>query len=105
MECNRDSASHSAIWESMLAYIRGMIIYFTVQKRKKRQSKITRLEQTIHKLEKEHAQTKNTEITHLLTQKRLEYCKLCSHKAEADMTRYRYHYYEKGEKTGKLLSW
>ncbi len=105
LECNRDSASHSAIWESMLAYIRGMTISFAVQKRKKKHSKITRLEQTIHKLEKEHAQTKNTDITHLLTQKRLEYCNLCSHKAEADMARTRYHYYEKGEKTCKLLSW
>lgn len=62
LECNRDSASHKAIWESLLAYIRGMTISFTAQNRKEKQSELTRLEQTIHKLEEEHAQTRKTEI-------------------------------------------
>lgn len=58
LECNRNSASHSAIWKSILAYLRGLIISFTAQKRKEKQIVLTTLEHDIHKLEKEHAQTK-----------------------------------------------
>lgn len=45
------------------------------------------------------------DILNSFTLKRIHYNNLCTNKAEAALGRTNYHYYEQGNKTGKLLAW
>lgn len=83
------------------AYLRGRSI--SLWARCKEQRKNVN-EEDFHNLEKQHAQTQDVQSQNVLTQKRLEFKNLMTTKAERKIARTWYHYYEKGEKTGKLLS-
>lgn len=63
------------------------------------------MERDIKKQEQEYIATKNEEYLNTLKKTRMQYNNLCTSKEEAAMARTRYHYYEFGNKTSKLLAW
>ena len=105
LKINVNSASPSTVWEALKAFLRGQISSFGAFKQKKSRQILNTLDKEIHELEKKHAETNQAEILHILRKKRLEHSNLTTRQAETDMARTKYHYYENGDKTGKLLSW
>lgn len=63
------------------------------------------MERDIKKQEQEYIATKKEEYLNTLKKTRMQYNNLCTSKEEAAMARTRYHYYEFGNKTSKLLAW
>ena len=105
LETNLNSAPHSIVWDSLKAYMRGHILSYCSHKVKEKKKMLIKLEKEIRECEQLHCNIKNQETLNTLSQKRLIYNNLCTNKAEAAMARTRYHYYEFGEKTSKLLAW
>ena len=66
---------------------------------------MTKLDEEIRILVQKHTETKRLDILNSLTVKQIQYNNLCTTKAEAALARTNYHYYEYGNKTGKLLAW
>lgn len=85
--------------------MRGNIISYLSHKNKQKRDQLLQLEHEIKILETQHAQTKQSKTLSSLKQKRTLYDNLCTSKAEAAMARTKYHYYEFGNKTSKLLAW
>lgn len=56
-------------------------------------------------MELEHSLTNNDECFSQLNQKQVLYNNLCTQKVESIMARTKYHYYEFGNKTSRLLAW
>lgn len=65
----------------------------------KNNKKGLKLEEETANVVKKHAQT--SDVRYLFTQKRLKYNNLLSAKAEAQMAKMKYQYFENGEQTGK----
>lgn len=105
LETNLNTASHSVVWETLKAYMRGNIISYLSHKNKQKRDQLLQLEHEIKILETQHAPTKQSKTFSSLKQKRTLYDNLCTSKAEAAMARTKYHYYEFGNKTSKLLAW
>ncbi len=105
LSINKGTASPTAVWESLKAYLRGETISYASWKRKQYILKTNTLESEIRKLEKEHSQTKNETTFHLLNNKRTEYNMLTTRVVENAMARTKQQYYEHGDKSGKLLAW
>ena len=61
-------------------------------------------ENDIRKLEREHAHTKREVALNTLCLKRIQCNNICTNKAEADLPRISYQYYEFGDKTIKATS-
>uniref|UniRef100_A0A8C6T476 exodeoxyribonuclease III n=1 Tax=Neogobius melanostomus TaxID=47308 RepID=A0A8C6T476_9GOBI len=95
LKINTNTASASAVWESLIAYIRGQIISYTAHQKKENKKANTKLEEEILNLERQYAETEDENIKDKLTLKRLEYNNLLTAKAEAQMAITKYHYYEK----------
>ena len=102
---NVNSASHANIWEALKAFMRGHILSYSAHKTREKRQTLLKLEEEIKSLEQQHSQTNAMDIFNTLTAKRIEYNNLCTSKAEAALARTNYHYYEYGNKTGKLLAW
>jgi len=105
LDANSNSSSHANIWEALKAYMRGQILSYSAHKVKQIRERLTKLERDIRKQEQEYIATKKEEHLNTLKKTRLEYNNLCTSKEEAAMARTRYHYYEFGNKTSKLLAW
>lgn len=105
MATNTNSSSHAFIWEALKAYMRGQILSYSSYKIREKRKTLANLENEIRDLEHEHTQTKSEMVLNTLSLKRIQYDNLCTNKAEADLARTNYHYYEFGDKTSKLLAW
>lgn len=105
METNINSSSHAFIWEDLKAYMKGQILSYSSHKIREKKKTLVNLENEIRELELEHARTKSEWALNTLSLKLIQYDNLCTNKAEADLARTRYHYYEFGNKTSKLLAW
>lgn len=105
METNTNSSSHVFIWEALKAYMRGQILSYSSHKIREKKKTLANLENEIRDLEREHTHTKSEMVLNTLSLKRIQYDNLCTNKAEADLARTNYHYYEFGDKTSKLLAW
>ena len=105
LDANSNSSSHANIWEALKAYMRGHILSYSAHKVKKNRETLTKLERDIKNLEQDYITTKKEEHLGALTKARMLYNNLCTNKEEAAMSRTRYHYYEFGNKTSKLLAW
>ena len=105
LKINTNTASASAVWESLLAYIRGQIISYTANQKRENKKIYSKLEEEILHLERQYTENQSEIIKNHLTLKRHEFNNLLTAKVEKQMAITKYHYYEKGEKTGKMLSW
>lgn len=105
LEANTNSSSQSNIWEALKAFMRGHILSYSAHKAREKRRKLVKLEMDIRKLEQDHQASKNDEHLTSLLKIRTMYNNLCTSKEEAAMARTKYHYYEFGNKTSKLLAW
>ena len=55
LKVNQNSVSHAIIWESLKAYLRGVVISYEANKLKERSNKLKQLQTEIRTLENEHA--------------------------------------------------
>ena len=111
LETNVNSASNAITWDALKAFMRGCILSNSTCKSKERRKELTKLDREIRILEQKHSDTKRMDILISLTVTQIlilitNYNKnVCTAKAEAALARTRYHHYEYGNKTGKLLAW
>ena len=105
LEANSASSSHANISEALKAYMRGQILSYSAHKVKQNREKLAELERDIKRYEQDHIATKKEEDLNRLIKTRMQYNNLCASKEEAAMARTRYHYYEFGNKTSRLLAW
>lgn len=75
LETNLNTASHSVVWETLKAYMRGHIISYLSHKNKQKRDQLSQLEREIKIFEIQHAQTKQSETLSALKLKRILYDK------------------------------
>lgn len=94
-------------WEAFKAFIRGQIKSYTSRKRRESQERIRDLESKIKLLKNKSFQGAQREhdTSKQLLQLRTQYNELTSDKATANLIKFKQHYYNQGEKPGRLLAW
>lgn len=102
---NVGSASPGVVWESLKAYLRGIIISYSSGKKKKHQCQLNLLSKDIKKLEHDCSVYGDENMFQKLNSLRLEYDMLSTKEAECALLRSKQRYYEQGDKIGKLLAW
>ena len=105
LETNRsDQVSPSLLWETLKAFIRGGIIFFSAHLTKNRRLKQQELLDAILDIDRQQASTINPDLTTKRLQLQTEFDLLSTGKAEYLLRRTRATYYEHGDKAVRLLA-
>lgn len=99
-----DSTSHSLLWETLKAYIRGQIISFSSHLYKTRRAELERLSKAILDLDRQYASTPSPELYKQRLNLQSEFNLLSTNEAERLLLHSRGAYYEHGDKASRLLS-
>lgn len=102
---NKGTASSGVVWESLKAYLRGIIIAYSSGKKKKYQNQLNLLSEDIKKLKLDCSACGDENMYMRLRSLQLEYEMWSTKEAECAFLRSEQCYYEQGDKIGKLLAW
>lgn len=94
----------SNLWETLKAVVRGEIIAFETAQRKKVRMRMTKLENTLTKLESLHKNCPNTELLKEIIALKYEYNSLLSGSVLKLLCKVKQRYYELGDKPQNLLA-
>ncbi|KAG7512241.1 hypothetical protein JOB18_024128 [Solea senegalensis] len=105
METNQDpQISKGCLWETLKAYLRGIIISFTASANKKNAKRLLEIEIRICAIDQEHALTPSENLYRERILLQTEYDIIMTERAEDLHRKSRLNYYESGERASKLLS-
>ena len=96
--------SHSTIWETLKAYLRGQIIGYASHTKKARMAKLEDLSAQILKLDNQYASAPTAELYQQRIRLQTEFDLASTSKAEQLLLKSRHTFYEFGDKAGKLLA-
>lgn len=96
--------SHSTLWETLKAYLRGQIIEFSSRIKKIRMAKIKDISQALAKIDEQHASSPSSALYKERLRLQTEYDIVTTDKAAHQITKARFNIYESGDKAGKLLA-
>ena len=99
-----DSISHSLIWESLKAFLRGQIISYSANLSKQHNLKISRLTKSILNLDHQYALHPTPELYKERLNLQTEFDLLTTKQEEHMLLQSRGNEYEHGEKAGRLLA-
>lgn len=92
------------LWDAYKAYMRGIIISFSSQKKKERLAEQTNIENRIKQLEEEYTQSKSQEVLEKLKKDRSLLNDIITKKAEKDILFAKQRLFEFGNKSNKFLA-
>lgn len=101
---NSPTVSRCTLWETMKAYIRGMIISYTANANKKLYTRQKELLNKIKEIDKQHASAPSSELYKERLLLKTEYDISIASQMQDMYVRSRSEHYEHGERAGKLLS-
>lgn len=93
------------VWDTLKAYIRGMIIAFSSSLKAKTKDELQYIEQQIKKLEKHHCVSKDPAVLCQLDNLKMKYNNINTHFIELNILKTKQRSVEQGEMAGKLLAW
>lgn len=99
-----ETTSHSLIWETMKAYLRGQIISYSAKIDKEQKAQKNRLTNSIRDLDRRYATNPRPELYKERMSAQTEFNLLTSKHEERMLQQSRGNYYEYGEKASRLLA-
>ena len=100
-----DSISPSTLWETLKVVIRGEIISYTISRNKERKQKEQQLITSIRNIDQQYSTTPTTELHKERIALKTQYDLLSTERTEKHHLWSKGHYYEHGEKAGRLLAY
>lgn len=99
-----DSVSHSLLWETLKAFLRGQIISFSAHKNKTEKAAITNLTNSISDLDRAYSSNPTAELYKKRLNLQTEFNLLSTKRAEKLLLHTRGSLYEYGDKASRLLA-
>lgn len=96
--------SHSTIWETLKAVLRGQIIEYSSRMKKTREAKLKDISQALADIDEKHSSSPSPDLYKERLRLQTEYDTLTTDKASFLLTKARHNFYEFGDKAGKLLA-
>lgn len=96
--------SNLIVWDSLKAYIRGQIISYTAQVRRKSYKERSDLAHQIKEIDKQYAQTKSPDLYKKRLELKTKFDLLTTHSIEQSLLKSKTMFYIYGDKTDKLLA-
>lgn len=96
--------SPSVLWETLKAYIRGCIISFQAERKRRRRTELAQLEKQINQMDRENALCPSTDTYKKILSLRYRYNKILSDCITRAFLFTQQKYFEFGEKPHKLLA-
>lgn len=100
-----DSISPSTLWETLKVVIRGEIISYTISRNKERKQKEQELIASIRSIDQQYSATPTPELYKERVALKTRYDLLSTERTEKHQLWSKGHYYEHGEKAGRLLAY
>lgn len=94
----------ATVWDALKAFVRGKCLGYCSKKKKESGKNVQTLEENIGKLEKQLAEKFDENKFKEICKLKFNLHEIYNKKAEYALFRLRTHFYENGEKTGKLLA-
>ncbi len=105
METNQNpQTSKGCLWETLKAYLRGIIISYTASANKESAKRLSEIETRIHAIDQEHSSTPSENLYRERISLQTEYDIIMTDRAEDLHRKSRLNYYESEERASKLLS-
>lgn len=99
-----DNISHSTIWESLKAFLRGQIISYTAFKNKQHSKEISDLSESIGRLDQLYSESPTADLYKKRIDLQAKLNLLTTRHAEQLLLKTRGNYYEYGDKPSRLLA-
>ena len=96
--------SHSILWETLKAFLRGQIIGYSSRMKKIRMAKLDDISQALASIDERYSSFPSQALYKERLRLQTEYDSLTTDKATYLLTRARYNIYDSGDKAGKLLA-
>lgn len=100
-----DCISPSTLWETLKVVIRGEIISYSTSRNKERKKKEQELISAIKKIDNQYAASPTPELNKIRIELKTQYDLLSLEKTEKHLLWSKGHYYEHGDKAGRLLAY
>lgn len=97
--------SASTLWETLKAYLRGIIISYTAFERRTREEKLSELIKKIGETDKLYAENPSPDLYKERLTLQANFNISSTQKEEEMLLRSKYKYYEQGDKAGRLLAY
>lgn len=94
----------STVWESLKAYLRGQIISYCANKKRRSYERLRLLADEILLVDREYSHSPSPDLVKKRMSLQTEFNTLSTQQAEYLISKSRHGYYEHGEKAGRLLA-